>query len=166
MSTLKHLLKNHTQIHKTKPMKNYINYIIKYTLPICFILSGTLKALSIPAFEQEVLMYGEAYVGRWVSIFYKEIAIAVCSIEILLGVIALWRKFAFFTGIAFCLMLFFFVYLTGSNLFFPTIMGRLETCGCFGELIHFTPVSSFVKSAILACISIINLYISVKERKR
>lgn len=143
-----------------------VSDIIRYILAVCFILSGTLKAFSIRAFEQEVLMYGEAYVGRWVADYSMEIAIAVCAVEILLGIVAFWRKFAFLTGIAFCLMLLFFVYLTGTNLFFPTILGRLETCGCFGELIHFTPISAFVKSAVLACLALINLYILLKERKK
>ena len=46
-------------------------------------------------------------------------------------------------------MLTFFVWLTGVNLFFPTMFGSVESCGCFGELIHFTPVGSFVKSVVL-----------------
>ena len=62
-------------------------------------------------------------------------------------------------------MLLFFVYLTGVNLFFPTIIGSIETCGCFGELVHFTPVSSFVKSVVLLVMAAVNVSLIVKWRK-
>ena len=64
-----------------------------------------------------------------------------------------------FGAFAFVAMLSLFVYLTGVNLFFPTVIGSIESCGCFGELIHFTPLSSFIKSVILLLIAIANLYI-------
>ena len=69
------------------------------------------------------------------------------------------------TGMAFLAMLIFFVYLTGTNLFLPTMMGSIETCGCFGELVHFTPVSSFVKSAVLAVMAAANLYFILKTER-
>ena len=28
-------------------------------------------------------------------------------------------------------------------------MGSIESCGCFGELIHFSPLASFAKSVVL-----------------
>lgn len=144
---------------------NTINNIIRLLLAVCFILSGTLKAVAIRAFEQEVQMYGDAYVGKWLHGFSFEIAVAVCAVEIAVGVAALWRRLALPTGIAFCGMLLFFVYLTATNLFFPTIMGSIETCGCFGELIHFTPVSSFVKSAVLLMMASANLYLTAKAEQ-
>lgn len=140
--------------------------VIRCFLAVCFILSGTLKVLSIRAFEQEVLMYCETYIGRWVSGYSIEIAIVVCALEIILGIAALLRNFAFLTGISFSLMLLVFMYLTGINLFFPSVMGQLETCGCFGEFVHFTPVSAFVKSVVLGCLALLNLYFLVKARKR
>lgn len=48
-----------------------------------------------------------------------------------------------------------FVWLTGVNLFFPTIFGSVESCGCFGELVHFTPVGSFVKSMVLWMLALV-----------
>jgi len=144
---------------------NTINNIIRILLAVCFILSGTLKAAAIRAFEEEVRMYGDAYVGEWLHGFSSEIAVAVCVAEIAVGVAALWRRLALPTGIAFCGMLLFFVYLTATNLFFPTIMGSIETCGCFGELIHFTPVTSFVKSAVLLLTAAANLYLTVKTEQ-
>lgn len=144
---------------------NTINNIIRYVLSVCFILSGSLKAAGLRAFEQEVQLYGDAYVGGWVHDYAYGIAIAVCASEFAVGVAALWRRFALTTGMAFLAMLIFFVYLTGTNLFFPTMMGSIETCGCFGELVHFTPVSSFVKSTVLAVMAAVNLYFILKTER-
>lgn len=142
-----------------------ISNIIRCLLAACFILSGVIKAVAIRAFEQEVQLYGDAYIGGWVHRFSFEIAVLVCAAEIVIGIAALWRRFALCTGVAFCVMLLFFVYLTGVNLFFPTIIGSIETCGCFGELVHFTPVSSFVKSVVLLVMAAVNVCLIVKWRK-
>ena len=137
--------------------------IISYILSACFLLSGTLKLVSLRSFEQEVQLYGDAYIGDWVHSFSFEIAILVCVVEIVAAIMALLRQYSFVSAIAFVAMLSFFVYLTGVNLFSPTIVGSIETCGCFGELIHFTPLSSFVKSVILFLIAVANLYIVSKQ---
>ena len=59
----------------------------------------------------------------------------------------------------------FFVYLTGINLFFPSIIGSIESCGCFGELIHFTPIESFVKSVVLWLLSLVLMINSYREHE-
>lgn len=128
-------------------------------LAACFLLSGLLKIFSLRAFEQEVQLYGDAYIGEWVRDISLEIALLVCVAEIIAGLIAILRIFPILSAFAFVAMLSFFVYLTGVNLFFPTVIGSIESCGCFGELIHFTPLSSFIKSVILLLIAIANLYI-------
>ena len=138
--------------------------IISYILSICFLLSGILKLVSLRSFEQEVQLYGDAYIGDWVHSFSFEIALLVCVAEIVAAIMALLRQYSFVSAIAFVAMLSFFVYLTGVNLFSPTIMGSIETCGCFGELIHFTPLSSFVKSVILFLIAVIHLYLILAQR--
>ncbi|MBR3093353.1 MAG: DUF1573 domain-containing protein [Bacteroidaceae bacterium] len=48
------------------------------------------------------------------------------------------------------------------NLFFPPIDGQIESCGCFGEIIKFTPLTSFAKSVILLSISVIHLLYELK----
>ncbi|MBR2018340.1 MAG: hypothetical protein IKA00_13800 [Prevotella sp.] len=133
--------------------------IIRYILAACFLLSGLLKIFSLRAFEQEVQLYGDAYIGEWVRDISLEIALLVCVAEIIAGLIAILRIFPILSAFAFVAMLSLFVYLTGVNLFFPTVIGSIESCGCFGELIHFTPLSSFIKSVILLLIAIANLYI-------
>lgn len=152
-------------------MQTDMRTVVRHILALCFLLSGLLKIFSLRAFEQEVQLYGDAYIGEWVHAFSFEIAIAVCAAEIIAAIAAMLRLLPMLSAIAFVAMLSFFVYLTGMNLFFPTVMGSIESCGCFGELIHFTPQTSFVKSFSLLLIAMINLYvtyqqISTKETER
>ena len=73
----------------------------------------------------------------------------ICAIETITGLLALRKKYEPIVAVIFLGMMSFFVWLTGINLFSPSLMGSIESCGCFGELIHFSPLSSFVKSVVL-----------------
>ena len=81
----------------------------------------------------------------------------VLASELLVGVLALWGKLVRWVSLVMVVMLRFFVWLTGVNLFFPTVFGSVESCGCFGELVHFTPLTSFVKSMVLWVLAIVLL---------
>jgi hypothetical protein len=52
------------------------------------------------------------------------------------------------------------------NLFCPSLMGSIESCGCFGELIHFSPLSSFVKSVALWVMSIGYCALCVRDMRK
>lgn len=140
-----------------------LHHIVRYILGICFVLSGALKAVAPHAFAEEVQLYGDAYVGEWLHGYAMEAGVAVSAIEITLGAMTLLRRCALYTAISLCTLLLFFVYLTGINLFFPSVLGSIESCGCFGELLHFTPVSSFVKSVTLMALSVINMVYAIKK---
>lgn len=43
-------------------------------------------------------------------------------------------------------------------------MGSIESCGCFGELIHFTPLTSFIKSVVLLMMAILYLYVTLFDK--
>lgn len=106
-------------------------------------------------------MYVDAYIADWLHSLATTGAIAVCAIEMLIALFALRKEYRKIAAMGFFLLLSFFVYLTGINLFFPSIIGSIESCGCFGELIHFTPTASFVKSVVLWLLSLvlmINIY--------
>mgnify|MGYP004446393587 CR=1 FL=1 len=118
-------------------------------LGVCFMLSGVLKAVNVYSFAHEIRLYIEAYMDTYFMRWTMVIAVAVCAIEMLAALLALRREYARAAAAGYFLMLTFFVCLTGLNLFFPSVMGSIESCGCFGELIHLTPAASFVKSAVL-----------------
>lgn len=129
--------------------KEKIRTALRITLGVCFILSGVMKAVNVYSFAQEIRLYIEAYMDSFCVQWSVEIAVAICAIETITGLLALRKKYAPIVSIVFLGMMSFFVWLTGINLFYPSLMGSIESCGCFGELIHFSPLASFVKSVVL-----------------
>ena len=147
--------------------------VLRIILSIVFLLSSVMKAVNINSFALETRLYMDAYFWDLKSLisslgasFRIDMfgAIGVCMIEMLVALLAIRNRYIKVAGIGFCVMLSFFVYLTGLNLFFPTIMGSIESCGCFGELIHFSPLASFIKSVVLWVLSIVLVVYSWHER--
>lgn len=136
---------------------------IRITLLSVFLLSSILKSLNIDSFAQETRLYVDAYMEDWLRPLVMTGAITVCSIEMIITLISLNKEYKKIVATGFFLMLSFFVYLTGMNLFFPTVMGSIESCGCFGELIHFTPTTSFIKSVVLWVLSLVLVIASYRN---
>ena len=136
--------------------KEKIRTALRITLGVCFILSGVMKAINVYSFAQEIRLYVEAYMDSYFVQWTVEIAVAICAIETITGLLALRKKYAPIVSIVFLGMMSFFVWLTGINLFYPSLMGSIESCGCFGELIHFSPLASFVKSVVLWGMAVMN----------
>ena len=136
--------------------KEKIRTALRITLGVCFILSGVMKAVNVYSFAQEIRLYIEAYMDSYFVQWTVEIAVAICTIETITGLLALRKKYAPIVAVIFLGMMSFFVWLTGINLFYPSLMGSIESCGCFGELIHFSPLASFVKSVVLWGMAVMN----------
>jgi len=130
---------------------------LRISLGVLFIVSSLLKVVSIQTFAMEVGEYIDLYMPEWLHRWAMPCAIGVCASELLVGVLALWGKLVRWVSLVMVVMLTFFVWLTGVNLFFPTVFGSVESCGCFGELVHFTPLTSFVKSMVLWVLAIVLL---------
>ena len=137
-----------------------------------FLLSSAMKAVNIHSFALETRLYMDAYFwglksvasGLWGAFRIDMVgAIGMCAVEMMMALLAIRREYRRVTSVGFCLMLTFFVYLTEVNLFFPTIMGSIESCGCFGDLIHFSPLASFIKSVVLWLLSLVLLFCTFKS---
>ena len=137
-----------------------------------FLLSSAMKAVNIHSFALETRLYMDAYFwglksvasGLWGAFRIDMVgAIGMCAVEMMMALLAIRREYRRVTSVGFCLMLTFFVYLTEVNLFFPTIMGSIESCGCFGEVIHFSPLASFIKSVVLWMLSLVLLASTFKR---
>ena len=137
-----------------------------------FLLSSVLKAVNINSFALETRLYMDAYFwnlksvvsGLWGAFRIDMIgAIGVCVIEMLVALLAIKCEYRRVASVCFFFILTFFVYLTVVNRFFPTIMGSIESCGCFGELIHFSPLASFIKSVVLWLLSLVLLFCTFKS---
>lgn len=140
-------------------MNRILRKILLLGLSMTFILSSILKTISIYSFSQIVnsfcgllgmdVLYGYGY----------PLAIAIIAFELLIGVCAFIRRLQRFAIWTYTIVLGFFTYITFIN--YTDLYGGIESCGCFGELIHFTPASSFYKNLILFALSLVLLGIHV-----
>lgn len=124
-----------------------------------FIASALSKAYAFRAFVIETRLYLEAYFPTVFIGHERFLAAFTCIIELIMGLCAVTGVKRKKLSILYGVVLLFFVWLTGINLFFPSLMGSIESCGCFGELVHFTPESSFLKSVLLWFVSIVWMFL-------
>jgi len=130
-------------------IKGKIETVLRIGLGVCFILSGIMKAVNVYSFAQEIRLYIEAYMDSCFVQWTVEISVVICAIETITGLLALKREYVAAVSVVFLIIMSFFVWLTGINLFSPSLIGSIESCGCFGELVHLSPLVSFVKSVVL-----------------
>ncbi len=130
-------------------IKGKIETVLRIVLGVCFILSGIMKAVNVYSFAQEIRLYIEAYMDSCFVQWTVEISVVICAIETITGLLALKREYVAAVSVVFLIIMSFFVWLTGINLFCPSLIGSIESCGCFGELVHLSPLASFVKSVVL-----------------
>lgn len=118
-------------------------------LGIVFILPSVTKAVALQVFADELQLYLDIYFSGWLRDYKLLLSGMVCMAELVIGIAYMIPAMRRYANVAAFLTLTFFVWLTGDNYFFPSILGQIESCGCFGELIHFTPLGSFLKSLVL-----------------
>lgn len=138
----------------------------RYSLAIVLLLSGISKCFYLHGFSTEVSQYCEFYISSLLVPFSSHIAIVVCSIEVLLGLLLFFERYILFSTFTVFTLMLFFLCLTGENYFFPTILGRIESCGCFGELIHFSAKGSFIKTLILCAISFTTFCLVISYQRK
>lgn len=135
----------------------------RYLLAGIFLLSGISKFFYLKGFSMEVAQYCELYLFPSLSLWSGAIAVMVCCVEICMGISMTISRLSKIASILALSMLTFFLYLTGINYFSPTLLGSVESCGCFGELIHFTSKGSFIKTAVLWVVA---FFVLVTNKKR
>ena len=135
--------------------KPNIRMVTAYCLGGVFILSAVTKTVSLPVFADEMRLYLDIYFCGWLRDSSLFLAGMVCLAELLIGIACLVPALRRQANVAAFLALTFLVWLTGDNYFNPSPLGRIESCGCFGELIHFTPLASFIKSLVLWVIALV-----------
>ena len=83
-----------TIIEKTKAT-------LRIVLGVCFVLSGTMKAVNVYSFAQEIRLYIETYFDTTLLPWTVEMAVVICAIETITGLFALRKKFPLLVSIAF-----------------------------------------------------------------
>ena len=93
------------------------------------------------------------YISNIIGYFSSEIAICVCALELIIAILLQLRASTYIANWLSLLIFSLFTCITFKNYVFPSDYGPIESCGCFGELIHFSPLLSFIKSFLLCIVS-------------
>ena len=135
----------------------HLKQILFFAFGAIFIFSAISKAINIPSFSQSINSYLGLLGMDGLYGHTRLLAISCCTFEFLMGICAFIKPCQRFMAWVFPAVMAFFVYITYIN--YTDLYGGIESCGCFGELIHFTPASSFYKNIVLLGLSLILLAI-------
>ena len=121
--------------------------LLRITIACLFILSGVMKGVNLQAVAQTVRDYCGLFGMTPHPLMISAAAFGVCVLEIWIGYLALdcriYRRF----WPVYILVISGFSFLTYVNLTSP--LGNLESCGCFGEIIHVNATQTFVKNILM-----------------
>ena len=140
--------------------------ILCVSLGMILVISGLLKAINIHSFSVETGDFIDFYMPQWMHGWNMPCAIGICVFEMCLGLWALKINYIRIVSLQLFALFTFFVYLTGINAFYPSLFGSVESCGCFGELIHFSPIASFIKSVLLWIVSFLLILMEFSQKSR
>ena len=90
-------------------------------------------------------------------------ALIICAGELCLGLMALHPRMTKMAAWVFLAVMAVFTWITWQNM---NALYQVESCGCFGEVIHLTPAQTFWKNAVLLMLSIGLLASTIYGRKR
>lgn len=121
-----------------------------------FLSSSLMKAVNVYSFAQTInsfcgLLGLDGFYGYGVLL-----AILICTIECLLPLLSMSNNR--YKGIVvwcYPVILGYFTYITFIN--YTDLYGGIESCGCFGEIIHLSPAASFYKNIVLLVLSLLLL---------
>lgn len=130
---------------------NRLSALLRFLLGAVFIASGYLKGVNLESFADTIHNFAGLLgmpAGHW-----KMLAFFICIAEVVMGYAIFVRPLLPLFIPIYILVSVFFTIITYVNLSSP--YGGIESCGCFGELIHTTPLQSFVKSIVIMAASIL-----------
>lgn len=137
--------------------------VVVFALSLTFILSSIFKWIGIRTFALTVNDFC-AFLGFDVLYGYgMALAIIICSVELELGIVAFIPKLRAYVVWLYLIVMGYFTYITYLNL--VSLYGQIESCGCFGEVIHLTPAESFYKNVALLVLSLIACALTVYNKK-
>ena len=133
-----------------------------WLLGITFILSGMFKWIGIRSFAMTMEQFCDFLGYSPLKGHGRILAVLVCSGELLLGISSFIPRLRWYVRWIFPLVMVYFTYITLLNSI--DRYGQIESCGCFGEVIHLSPEESFWKNVVLLAISLLPLISSAWGR--
>lgn len=127
--------------------------LLSHTLGCVFIVSSMMKAVNVQGFAQTVSAFLSMLECTCLLSWALHIALAVCAVEAMAGFLlwhTAWRPWA---SVGLLVMMLAFTLLTWRN--YTYTYGQIESCGCFGELLHLSPGASLVKNVGLLLVTVL-----------
>lgn len=132
-------------------MKNRLLLFSRILVGVLFIFSGMIKANDPLGFGYKLQEYFEVFHLTFLNDYAASIAILLCALEMLLGILLLFGFWANRIAWGLLLLILFFTFLTFYSAYFKVV----TSCGCFGDAIPLTPWQSFSKDLILLVLILI-----------
>ena len=119
--------------------------VIRWFVGLLFIFSGLIKANDPLGLSYKMQEFFEVWGLQSLNDYTLAFALVMNVFEVLAGVAVIigWRMRLF--SWLLLLLIIFFCFLTA----YAYITGNIKTCGCFGDCIPLTPLTSFIKDLIL-----------------
>lgn len=130
-------------------MKILIN-TTRVIVGILFIFSGLVKAIDPLGLSYKMQEFFELWHMTQFNNYTLWLSVVMIAFEIIAGAALLlgWQMRIF--GWLLLLLILFFTFLTG----YAYLSGKFKNCGCFGDCIPITPLTSFVKDIVLTSLII------------
>lgn len=120
--------------------KPVVSIVLRVLIGVLFCLSAVAKFVSIDGFELYIYSYG------WLSLTASFMVARVCiGLELVLALMLITGWYPRLTRIATLLLLIGFSLVMAV----AALMGRSDSCQCFGDLVEMNPVQSLLKNALL-----------------
>ncbi len=132
-------------------MRKKLFYFSRIFVGLLFIFSGLIKANDPLGFGYKLQEYFEVFHCTFLDDFAVAIAIILCALEMILGILLLFGFWANKISWGLLLLILFFTFLTFYSAFFKVV----TSCGCFGDAIPLSPWESFGKDLILLSLILI-----------
>ncbi len=117
--------------------------VLKILVGMLFVFSAVSKFVSIDVFEIYVYSFG---LFSLTTCFY--LSRLLIAVELIIGTALISHRYHRFTVVATLLFLVCFIVF----LVYAQLIGRTDSCHCFGELMPFNPIQSIVKNAVLVLV--------------
>jgi len=126
-------------------MPKILTRIIQWIVGLLFIFSGLIKANDPLGLSYKMQEFFSAWHLQSLNEYTLALAYTMNIFEVLAGVAVIigWRMRLF--SWLLLLLILFFSFLTG----YAAYSGKIKTCGCFGDCIPLTPITSFFKDLLL-----------------
>lgn len=132
------------------------NSVAWMLLSVTFIVSGILKGVAVKGFIITVREFLDLLGLETLQPYSVILSIAICVCETAIGMLVLFKRLRPILSLIYPVILSFFTIITYINL--TDMYGGLESCGCFGEILHLNPMESFVKNLLLLGVSLFILF--------